>query len=366
MRLKSFHAKTMTEAMQMVREALGEDAIIVATREERGGKSVRVTAAVEQPDDPYGSLYDDRRPRRAASSASKSPAFEIDTVDSPASAEDWLQYDEETEDENSVVEALTDVMLRHAVPEDITDHVISCATVIGMDRADESLTAALEHLFSFKPLPLQSKKPLMMVGPPGAGKTLATAKLAARSVMDGLKVAVITTDTVRAGGIEQLAAFTKLLRINLQKAADVKQLRQCLQEAAGADLILIDTGGINPFSPPEMKGLAQLIAAGNIEPVLVLPAAIDAAESGEIARVYSALGVRSLLPTRLDIARRLGGLLSAAYGGSLFFADASHTPQVAEGLVSLSPKRLTALLMPETARKTGAVSSPSKTARSGY
>lgn len=349
----------------MVREALGEDAIIVATREERGGKAVRVTAAVEQPDDPYGSLYDDRRPRRAASSA-KSPAFEIDTVDSPASAEDWLQYDEETEDENSVVEALTDVMLRHAVPEDITDHVISCATVIGMDRADESLVAALEHLFSFKPLPLQSKKPLMMVGPPGAGKTLATAKLAARSVMNGLKVAVITTDTVRAGGIEQLAAFTKLLRINLQKAADAKQLRQCLQDAAGADLILIDTGGINPFSPPEMKELARLVAAGDIEPVLVLPAAIDAAESGEIARVYSALGVRSLLPTRLDIARRLGGLLSAAYGGSLFFADASHTPQVAEGLVTLSPKRLTALLMPETARRTGAASPTStKTARAG-
>ena len=47
MRLKSFYAKTMTEAMQMVRETLGEDAIIVATREEKGGKAVRVTAAVE-------------------------------------------------------------------------------------------------------------------------------------------------------------------------------------------------------------------------------------------------------------------------------------------------------------------------------
>lgn len=361
MRLKSFHAKTMTEAMQMVRDALGEDAIIVATREERGGKGgVRLTAAIEQPDDPYGDLY---TPRRAA--APKAPAFEIDTVIAPASAEDWLQYDDETEDENSVVEALTDVMLRHAVPDDITDHVISCATVIGMDRPEDSLNAALEHLFSFKPLPLQSRKPLMMVGPPGAGKTLATAKLAARSVMEGFKVAVITTDTVRAGGIEQLAAFTKLLRINLQKAADAKQLRQCLQDASDADFILIDTGGVNPFAPSEMKELARLVAAGDIEPVLVLPAAIDAAESGEIARVYAALGVRSLLPTRLDIARRLGGLLSAAYGGSLFFADASHTPQVAEGLVSLSSKRLTALLMPEAARRISTSSSPSKTVRAG-
>ena len=47
MRLKSFYAKTVTEAMQMVREMLGEDAIIVATREEKGGKAVCVTAAIE-------------------------------------------------------------------------------------------------------------------------------------------------------------------------------------------------------------------------------------------------------------------------------------------------------------------------------
>ena len=47
MRLKSFYAKTMTEAMQMVRDTLGEDAIIVATREEKGGKAVRVTAAID-------------------------------------------------------------------------------------------------------------------------------------------------------------------------------------------------------------------------------------------------------------------------------------------------------------------------------
>ena len=45
MRLKSFYAKTLTEAMHMIRETLGEDAVIVATREENGGKAVRVTAA---------------------------------------------------------------------------------------------------------------------------------------------------------------------------------------------------------------------------------------------------------------------------------------------------------------------------------
>ncbi len=328
MRLKSFYAKTMKEAMQMVRDTLGEDAVIVATREEGGGKTVRVTAAVEH-DDRYDT------------------GFESESDTPSARRDDWLQYDEEDE-ANAVIEKLTDIMLRHAVPEDITDQVISCATVIGAEQADVALVAALEHLFSFRPLNQKPGAPaLMMVGPPGAGKTLATAKLATRAVMAGLNVAVLTTDSQRAGGTEQLSAFTKILRVNLTKASGPKQLRDALESLRGADHILIDTAGINSFNPEETMELARLIAAGEIDPVLVMPAGIDAEESGEIGRAYGALGVRSILPTRLDITRRLGGILSAAHHGGLIFAEGSHTPKVADGLFALTPRRLAALLMPQ-------------------
>jgi len=359
MRLKSFYAKTMTEAMKMVRDALGEDAIIVATREEVGSKSVRVTAAVEQ-EDRYGGGDDTALAERRA------PHFEIDTTSSAENNGDWLQYDDEDE-ANAVIEQLTDAMLRHAVPDEITDQVISCASVLGMGSAEAALNAALEHLFSFRPLP---QKPtggtaFMLVGPPGAGKTLAAAKLAARAVMGGLRVSVISTDTVRAGGIEQLSAFTSLLRVNLQKASGAKNLRQCLDAARGADQIIIDTNGMNPFNPEEMRDLARLIASGDIEPVLALPAGIDSDECGEMGRIYAALGVRSVLPTRIDIARRLGGILSAAHYGGMIFADASHTPKVADGLIPLSSQRLARLLLPQAA-KTGRTSlQPSRRSRTG-
>ena len=67
-----------------------------------------------------------------------------------------------------------------------------------------------------------------------------------------------------------------------------------------------------------------------------------------------------LLQERYDIARRLGGVLSAAHHGGMSFTDAGNTPKVADGLLSLNPKILSKLLMPaafreETAqgRKTG-------------
>lgn len=338
----------------MVREHLGDDAVIVATREENGGKTVRVTAAIEQYDS-----YDDEFTNDGAVFAEDdtgfgTPHFELGTVEQPAEGDSWLQYDGEDE-EAAVIEKLTDVMLRHSVTDEITDQVISCATILGMQNADEALTAALEHLFSFRPLARkQPGLPQMMVGPPGAGKTLVTAKLAARSVLKGERVAVITTDTVRAGGVEQLSAFTKLMRVNLMKASDPRQLRDAIEKAKGADRIFIDTAGSNPFDPQDMRRIARLAASTEIEPVLVLPAGIDADESGEIGRVYATLGVRALLPTRVDIARRLGGLLGAAHHGGMIFAEISSTPKVAEGLNALTPERLAHLLMPEAAKQTNA------------
>lgn len=330
MRLKSFYAKTMTEAMQMVRDTLGEDAIIVATREEKGGKAVRVTAAIDP----------------AYVPPAQAPAFEI-ARSGAADPNDWLQYDEE-EEESAIAEEITEAMLRHSVPDDIMDQVLSCATIVGLEQPSIALIAAIEHLFNFRPLPQKAgKKPLMLLGPPGAGKTLTVAKAATRGVMNGLKVGVISTDTVRAGGVEQLAAFTKLLRIDLKKASGPQELAETLRGMNGYDQIIIDTPGFNPFDKDDIKTAARLIAATEVEPYMVLPAGLDADESGEMARIFSAIGVHTLIATRIDIARRLGGILSAAHHGGMSFAELSNTSKVADGLTPLDPQTLSALLMPK-------------------
>lgn len=325
----------------MVRDELGEDAIIVATREEHGGQQVKVMAAVEQHDDDLfsGDLNHTQHTH----------AQQTQAMDHLSEEQAWLSgRDTEEENEEAVMEQLTDTMIRHSVPEDITDQILSCATIIGATNPAESLTAALEHLFSFQPLPVQqSPKALMFVGPPGAGKTLAAAKMAARGVLEGQRVAVISTDTQRAGGFEQLASLTKIMRIQAQSVETPADLTNALEMYMTADMVIIDTAATNPFDTDQMRSLAKLLAAGPIEPILVLPAGTDPAESSEMARVYSALGVKSLLPTRLDVARRIGGLLSAAHSGSLYFADASKTHKVADGLFPLSPQLLAQQLMPD-------------------
>lgn len=328
MRLKSFTAQTMKDAMRMVKESLGEDAIIIATKEEQGGKSVRVTAAIDPMEEEFNDFEQDFEGRETSQE------------------EDWLYHDDS--DEEGVVEELTEVMLKHAVPEDVTDHIISCASVMGITNPGDALATALENLFKFSPLPVQAyPKAFMMVGPPGSGKTLTVAKMAARACMNGLSVSVITTDTIRAGGIEQLSAFTNLLDISLHEAEDLKTLKIKLAEQEGEfDQILIDTAGANPFNAEDIKTLARLTLSNDIEPLLVLPAGTDADEAGEMARIFATAGVNLLIPSRVDIVRRLGSLLSAAHHGGMSFADVSNTPQVAEGLSALTSRKLTKMLMP--------------------
>ncbi len=322
MRLKSFTAKTMQEAMRMVREELGEEAIIVATREEKnavGGAMMHITAAIEK-----DTIYGD---------------------ESEGVSEDWLYADDDNE--TMVIEEVTETMLRHAVPEEILDQIISCASVLGIDEPRLALLSAIESLFKFSPLPSEpSNIPLMMIGAPGAGKTLAVAKMAARSSMSGLTVAVITTDTERAGGLEQLQAFTKLMDIDLKIAKSPTALKEALLETKAMDQVIIDTAGTNPFDTESIKTLARLIGAAEILPILVMPANTNAEEAGEIAQIFATIGAQRLLPTRVDVARRLGSLLSAAYHGGLAFTEVSATAKVANGLSQLTSKRLTQLLMP--------------------
>ncbi len=335
MRLKSFHARSMADAMRQVRDTLGDDAIIVATREEEGG-GVRVTAAVEadkHPSEPTRVNNASRPPAR--------PEMEMDA-------------------EVDVGEIVADALHRHGVPAVLAEQLIDAAA--GLDTNDPTLAlgAALDAVFTFHPLPESGRaavRPLVLVGPPGSGKTLTVAKLAARAVLKNRTVSVISTDTVRAGGIDQLAAFTRLLKVKLHRAENPEVLSDAIADSRGNDLVVIDTAGSNPFDTQEMGDLRALLSAGDVEPILVLPAGMDMVEAAETGLVFKTMGAKRLLVTRLDVARRFGSVLAAAHRARLIFCDGTVAAKVAEGLTPLNPVSFARLMMP-TAEKPNALKMP--------
>jgi flagellar biosynthesis protein FlhF len=182
--------------------------------------------------------------------------------------------------------------------------------------------------------------PLLLAGMPGAGKTLTVARLATRLVLAGIKPLVITADGRRAGAAEELAAYTRLLGISLVVASTPATLGRALAQRQADTPVLIDSPGINPFAEAELADLAELVKVSGASCVLVMPAGQDVAEASEQALAFVPLGVRHVLPTRLDLTRRLGSLLGVAATADLILTEAGIGTGATDGLAPLTPEFL--------------------------
>lgn len=339
MRLKTFTAKTMSEAMAQVRAALGPDAIIVSSRSGGKGGGVRVTAALEG---------DAPAPVRASKPVRPKPAAGARLADLVAEAED-LAYEQS-------LDRLGTVLDHHNLPAAIKTALMRISHSVEAESAHMALAAAFDGEFTFRPLSDSFSGPLVLVGQPGAGKTVTVAKIAAEAVLAGKTVKLVTADTVRSGGVDQLKGFAKLIKLDVTAAGSPGELSDAVTDA-GHDLVLVDTPGCNPFSSEELDHTARIIEAAGGEAVLIATAGGDCADAGEAGEIFSALGCRRMIATRLDTARRYGSILACAAGGKLAFAGASATPYVAEGIQPLNPVSLARLM---TARPK---SSPAKTVK---
>lgn len=318
MRLKSFYGKTITEAMSEVRHALGEDAIIIATRsDELGG--VRITAAIDE------------------------PLTIPEKIALPIADELVEDFSEES------IDAISEALKKHRVPTEVAEKIVASAVQYAQEDPMLSLGAALETHFNFDPISMgKDKKAIVLIGPPGAGKTLCTAKLATQATLAKTPVTTISTDTERAGGMEQLAAFSRILECDMLEIEDSHALQDAISIQKDGTLVLIDTAGCNPFDENSKNHLRKLITAANAEPILVMPADIDAYEAIDMAKEFQSLGARQFIPTRIDMTRRLGGLLTMAYETKLTLCNYCASSQATEKPQILNPVSLGRLLLPQS------------------
>ncbi len=300
MRLKLYRAASVADAMAQLRRELGPDALILSTR--RVGEGVELTAALDEDE--------------------AAPPVPARPAEPPTLARASVLLD----------------AAYHAVPHHLASRL-----------AGPDLAASLRTTLRFGPLPLQSSPgpsaPLMLAGMPGAGKTLTTARLATRLVLAGTRPLVITADGRRAGGAEELAAYTRLLGLTLLAASTPATLRRALTQAPPGVPILIDTAGTNPFDAAETDALASLVQDSGATPILVMAAGAHPEEAAEHAHAFASLGVSHLLPTRLDVARRLGCVLAAAASPGLTLTEAGIGTGATDGLVRLTPEFLAARLL---------------------
>lgn len=313
MKIKTYTAPTMSEAMDLLRHELGENAIIVSTQRLGTGAGIRLTAAIEEND----------------------RDIEIEQL-----------YNDEEPQETELQRAVRKILAYHALPEPLIEKIVLHVKESKNKSSLVSFASALDTVFSFHPLPEQIKgQAFMLTGAAGSGKTVITGKLATRACLSGHKVGLISADSVRAGAAEQLVAFTNILDITLLKARSPENLQSHITVLRKTcDLIFIDMPAFNPFQPTDMEYLTDYIEAADALPVMVMPAGVDPLESMETAEAFAEAGAIYLLATRLDAARRFGGVLAAADAGRLTLCEASMSQNITRGLSPIDAVSLAKLL----------------------
>ncbi len=338
MKMKRYFAPDMRQAIRMVREDQGPDAVILSNRRVENG--VEIIAAVD---------YDQSLVSRAlgaskgqGSGAGKPKA----AVSRPASGGEQALFAEAGQAGNlkriereihALKEILESPMLQFGWGElqrvqpmraRLLKQLRQLGLLPGLARevADQALAGdaggdvwrqALEWLAARLPIAeddLMDKGGIVaLVGPTGVGKTTTVAKLAARfALRHGRRhVALVTTDSYRIGAHEQLRTYGRILGIPVQTAADRDELQAVLNHARDRKLVLIDTAGVSQRDLKLMERLSTLNQQEQrIRNYLVLSATAQTSAQHEVIRAFRKAGLYRCILTKIDEAGSLGGLLS--------------------------------------------------------
>lgn len=346
MRLKTFSAKNMNEALANVRAEMGPEAIIISShRGKNGGLFVR--AAVE----------DSVAEAKAESAAAVLREAETQSETVPAqsfeqSFQDGLVRRIRGEAPPPRPRALNfnraellKVLHTHRTPEGLAHVLAENAEKSRLADMTLALASALDLRMPTSPLFAAAQNTLMLGGPNGAGKTAVAAKIAAHARLAGREVTLIAGDAEGAGAVARLETFANHLNAKIVVAESAEALSKAIAaERATKSTTIIDTAGFDPRDGKARTAFSALTKIEGVETIAVVSAMSDAEEISETVSALKTAGAQRLIVTCADLAHRLGALLSAATRG-LPLAHVTRSPFVAGGLETLTPLSLARLLL---------------------
>lgn len=361
MNLHTYRAATMRQALDLIRQELGSDAIIFSARQtpvrrrfpwQRVRQTAEVVAGVAEQTAPLRNSTGRLLSREKTASdavdtagpgvlpqgcirqdAAGAPARRLSGDAAPATEE--LKRDDAVE---SLIRELSQparLRSRQEIPSelfhlytrlidaDVHEHdarelVLDLPPELRCEpRARQAVAALVErHVACCGPIRITpgARTVAALVGPTGVGKTTTVAKLAANfKLREGARVGLITVDTYRVAAVEQLRTYAELIDLPMHVVSSPREIRHALQELAAMDLVLIDTAGRSPRDELKIQELREFLAEADVDQVhLVLSLVAGARSLEHAADRFRTVGATSLLLTKLDEAAGAGAILSAA------------------------------------------------------
>jgi flagellar biosynthesis protein FlhF len=380
MKVKTYSASSMTEAMKKVREELGSDAVILSSKPifSRGflglfkKRHIEVIAAIDTSVShapPVKKEKQKKVPERARMS-SNIPVAQRDEkpvqtqavvdiqaelaelknlvknlnhsgeINYPESLRLLNQFLEEQEVEPSIRhETLAAILEKwytyHGEP--ATEQVKSWLE----DRLIEKMNEITPWGFNF------TKKYINIVGPTGVGKTTTLAKAAAELIVKQNKqVAFITTDTYRIAAIDQLKTYAQILNVPIEVAYNMEDFKKATERFSHYDAVLIDTAGRNFRNAEYVKDLQNIIDFSNeMETYLVLSLTSKQKDMEDIYHQFSLIPIKQTIFTKVDETSTYGSMLNFTLKNKIGVALLTNGQNVPDDIVIASPQKVIQMVL---------------------
>ena len=194
------------------------------------------------------------------------------------------------------------IVLQTRTVRDNGEHVVEvvAAAATDVDAFRAMITPA--HL----PLPQARRngRPyvIALVGPTGAGKTTTIAKLAANvHAFSTWSVGMITLDTYRVAGLEQIATYAEITGCPLEVAYDAADAMRAVESLGDCDVLLIDTPGRSPKAGARDEEWWPMLRAMRPDEIhLVVPAGLRPDIAMIAHDAHAAMQPTHLLLSKLD------------------------------------------------------------------
>jgi flagellar biosynthesis protein FlhF len=376
MDIKTYRAKTMRDALELVRRELGPTASVLHTREVNGGPlrrlvfgrkyEVAASATMNVPSrlpesfaEPEGE-YSFHSPVAAAYESVATPA-EVDVDYRSRYRDDFRrQVAGQLDELHAMVEKLCEHAASapaHDLPESLF-HVFTSLieadvdeTTVrdwidrlrgeGVPRSLDDAAVVMNRVAEYLEAQISVSGPIAidankcrvvaLVGPTGVGKTTTIAKLAANyRLREKRRVGLITVDTYRVAAVEQLRTYADIIDLPMEVVATPREMREAVARMNHLDLVLMDTAGRSPRDEVRIQELKSMLTEAEPDEVhLVLSSTAGAKSLINTAERFADVGTTSLLMTKLDEAHSLGHLVSVVQSVPLsvsYLTDGQNVP----------------------------------------
>ena len=357
MMLKTYIVGTMTEAIPLIKQDLGEDALILNTKKIKTGgflgffqkDKLEVTAAIDPAVEQEAQPWQMELPKMLTpvnTVPEKESAVEL--INELKNIKQFMVQQMADESLPEVLQGLKQQLTAKEVTADVQAELLAKLIPRLKDKSDHTSEnvwqIAREELIGIVknnqgPTVASEPEIICFIGPTGVGKTTSIAKIAADYMLNkDKKVGLITADTYRIAAVEQLKTYGSILSIPVKVVESTSDLKKAIADFSGCDIILMDTAGRNYQQAQYIEELKQLLpAASKIQVHLVLSLTAKYEDMKKIIDNFQSLSMDELLLTKKDETSSSGAILNLIHRYDIPIRRITNGQNVPNDILTITP-----------------------------